>query len=99
LSFDVFSRHFLPTVSFLSTYDTHRALSSSQERLLEEKGLDKTSVDAIVIVGGGVRIPAIQQKIKDFMGMELAQNLNGTHTHIHTHTRIPTHTHTHTHTH
>jgi hypoxia up-regulated 1 len=47
------------------------------ERLLEEKGLDKTGIDAIVIVGGGVRIPAVQQKIKDFMGMELAQNLNG----------------------
>ena len=47
------------------------------ERVLTEANIPKSAVNAIAIVGGGVRIPAVQQKIKDFMGMELTQSLDG----------------------
>jgi molecular chaperone DnaK (HSP70) len=47
------------------------------ERVLTEAGMDKSDINAIAVVGGGLRIPAIQQKLKDFMGMELTQSLDG----------------------
>lgn len=47
------------------------------DRILTEQGLAKKDIDAIVLVGGGVRIPAIQQKLKEYMGMELTQSLDG----------------------
>lgn len=47
------------------------------ERLLEDSKMAKEDIDAIVIVGGAVRIPEVQARLKEFMGKELTQNLNG----------------------
>lgn len=48
------------------------------QAILEESGIDSSQLDAVIIIGGGVRIPAIQQSLKTFLKREkLDQNLNG----------------------
>ena len=48
------------------------------EQLLEETGKEPGEVHAVVIIGGGSRIPEIQERIKKVMGREeLNRNLNG----------------------
>lgn len=47
------------------------------DNVLQEQGMTTKDVHAIVLVGGGVRIPAIQHKLKEYMGMELTQSLDG----------------------
>ena len=48
------------------------------ETAMAESGVTMDQVDAVVIIGGGVRIPAVQAAIKSFVGKEhLTQSLNG----------------------
>jgi len=48
------------------------------QQALEAAGRTIDQVDAVVIIGGGVRIPAVQAKLKEFSQRDyLAQNLNG----------------------
>lgn len=45
---------------------------------MEQSGVSMDQIDAVVIIGGGVRIPAVQAAIKAFVAKEhLTQSLNG----------------------
>ena len=45
---------------------------------LERANLSIKDIDSLVIVGGSVRVPAVQALLRDFLGQEkLAQNVNG----------------------
>jgi len=46
------------------------------EETLKESELTKGDVDDIVLVGGQTRMPAIQERIKEFFGMEPEKNIN-----------------------
>lgn len=48
------------------------------QQALDEAGMTVDQLDAVVIIGGAVRIPAIQANIKTFVGKDhLTQSLNG----------------------
>ena len=46
------------------------------EKALKDAGLNKTDISKVLLVGGSTRIPLIQSKVKDFMGMEPSKSLN-----------------------
>lgn len=48
------------------------------QQVLDDSGLKLEEIDAVVIVGGSVRIPGVQARIKDFVKKDfLTQSLNG----------------------
>jgi len=73
-----FSCH-LTRETFLSlSHDLVARVTAPLASVMAAKGLKPADVDAVVIIGGGVRVPAVQQAITEFLeGKELAQNLNG----------------------
>merc|ERR1711988_1923754 len=47
------------------------------EKVLKDSGMDKKSVNDIVLVGGSTRIPKVQQLLQDFFnGKELNKSIN-----------------------
>lgn len=46
------------------------------DNALNDAGLTKDKIDRILLVGGSSRIPLVQQKLKDYMGMEPSKILN-----------------------
>ncbi|KIY52863.1 heat shock protein 70 [Fistulina hepatica ATCC 64428] len=46
------------------------------EQVLKEKGMSKSDIDEIVLVGGSTRIPKIQQMLKDYFGKEPSKGIN-----------------------
>ncbi len=46
------------------------------DNALNDAGLTKDMIDRILLVGGSSRIPLVQQKLKDYMGMEPSKILN-----------------------
>jgi L1 cell adhesion molecule like protein len=47
------------------------------ERVLTDAGVDKGTIDQIVLVGGSTRIPKVKRMLQDFFnGKELCQNIN-----------------------
>jgi hypoxia up-regulated 1 len=47
------------------------------EDVLAKSGLQKSDIDLIEIIGGGVRIPKVQDLIKNYMDKEVNMHLNG----------------------
>jgi hypoxia up-regulated 1 len=47
------------------------------KRVLDDKNFTPADIDAILIIGGGVRIPAIQSALKEFIKRDLGQGLDG----------------------
>lgn len=57
--------------------DLFRSTMDPVERVLVDSGLDKKSIDEIVLVGGSTRIPKIQQLLSNFFnGKELCKSVN-----------------------
>lgn len=52
------------------TGDLVEALLAPLRRLLDETGMSKTALDAVTLVGGGSRVPILQEKIKKFLRRE-----------------------------
>lgn len=46
------------------------------EKALKDSGKSKNDIDEIILVGGSTRIPAVQQRVKNFFGKEASKNLN-----------------------
>ncbi len=46
------------------------------EKALADAGLTKDDIDAVEMVGGTTRVPAVQARIQEFFGRELGQTLN-----------------------
>jgi len=58
--------------------DLIKRVSAPMEQALLDAGVSMEEVDAVIIIGGGVRVPAVQAAIKQFSGKEhLTQSLNG----------------------
>jgi hypoxia up-regulated 1 len=52
--------------------------AAPMQQALDESGMTLEQIDAVVIIGGGVRVPAVQHRIKSFVQKEhLTQSLNG----------------------
>lgn len=47
------------------------------EDVLKRAGMERSEIDLIEIVGGGVRIPKVQEQIKNYMGKDVSMHLNG----------------------
>ena len=47
------------------------------EEVLAKSGLQKSDIDLIEVIGGGVRIPKVQDLIKSYMDKEVNMHLNG----------------------
>ena len=43
---------------------------------LKDAGLDATSIDDVILVGGQTRMPMVQQKVADFFGKEARKDVN-----------------------
>ena len=57
--------------------DIFRKTLEPVESVLKDSGMDKASIDDIVLVGGSTRIPKIQQMLSSFFnGKELCKSLN-----------------------
>lgn len=57
--------------------DLFRSTIEPVEKVLIDSGLDKKSIDEIVLVGGSTRIPKIQQLLSNFFnGKELCKSIN-----------------------
>lgn len=57
--------------------DLFRSTMEPVQRVLRDAGMDKRSVDEIVLVGGSTRIPKIQQLLSNFFhGKELCKSIN-----------------------
>lgn len=46
------------------------------EKALKDAGLKSSDIDAVVLVGGMTRMPAVQKKVKDIFGKEPMQGVN-----------------------
>lgn len=46
------------------------------ENALHDAGLSKTDINMVLLVGGSTRIPAVADKVRQFMGKEPSRNLN-----------------------
>ena len=46
------------------------------ETALKDAGLDATSIDDVILVGGQTRMPMVQQKVADFFGKEARKDVN-----------------------
>lgn len=47
------------------------------EDVLAKANMEKSEIDLIEIIGGGVRIPRVQEQIKNYMGKDVSMHLNG----------------------
>merc|ERR1711957_695906 len=47
------------------------------EDVLKKAGMEKSEIDLIEVIGGGSRIPKVQEQIKNYMGKEVSMHLNG----------------------
>ncbi|KAK2976860.1 hypothetical protein RJ640_009311 [Escallonia rubra] len=57
--------------------DLFRECMEPVEKCLKDAKMDKSSVDDVVLVGGSIRIPKVQQLLQDFFnGKELYKNIN-----------------------
>ena len=57
--------------------DLFRNCMGPVEKVLKDAGMDKASIDEVVLVGGSTRIPKVQQLISDyFNGKELCKSIN-----------------------
>ncbi len=57
--------------------DLFRSTMNPVDQVLKDSGMDKKSVDEIVLVGGSTRIPKIQQLLSSFFnGKELCKSIN-----------------------
>jgi len=45
-------------------------------KALQNAGLSASDIDEVILVGGSTRIPAIQEKVKDFFGKEPSKGVN-----------------------
>jgi molecular chaperone DnaK len=43
---------------------------------LKDSGLEKSEIDEVILVGGSIRIPAIQEKVKQIFGKEPSKGVN-----------------------
>lgn len=46
------------------------------EKALTQAGITKEEIDAVEIIGGTSRVPAVKERIKSFFGKELSTTLN-----------------------
>ncbi len=46
------------------------------KKAIEDAGLTTSQIDNIILVGGSTRIPAVQQRVKEFFGKEPSRNVN-----------------------
>jgi molecular chaperone HscA len=46
------------------------------ENALRDAGLTRDKIDAVVMVGGSTRVPLVQQRVQEFFGRELFNDLN-----------------------
>lgn len=58
------------------TYDLVDRTVAPVENALHDAGLTKSQINMVLLVGGSTRIPAVQEKVKNLMGMEPSRNLN-----------------------
>lgn len=60
------------------TADLIERAANPIQQVIDDTGVTLDQIDAVVIIGGSVRIPAVQASIKAFVGKEhLTQSLNG----------------------
>ena len=52
------------------TVDLVEALLVPVRRVLDETGMTKSMLDAVTLVGGGSRVPIIQEKVKKLLKRE-----------------------------
>ncbi|OUR93715.1 molecular chaperone DnaK [Halobacteriovorax marinus] len=43
---------------------------------LDDSGLDKNEIDEVILVGGSIRIPAVQDRVKEIFGIEPSKGVN-----------------------
>jgi molecular chaperone DnaK len=51
-------------------------LSLPCETCIKDSGLDKNEIHEVILVGGSIRIPAIQEKVKQIFGKEASKGVN-----------------------
>jgi molecular chaperone DnaK len=51
-------------------------LSVPCETCIKDSGLDKNEIHEVILVGGSIRIPAIQEKVKQIFGKEASKGVN-----------------------
>lgn len=58
------------------TQDLVDRTTTPVENALHDAGLSKSDIGMVLLVGGSTRIPAVQDKVRQIMGMEPSRNLN-----------------------
>lgn len=58
------------------TYDLIDRTVLPVENALHDAGLSKSEINMVLLVGGSTRIPAVQEKVRNLMGMEPSRSLN-----------------------
>ncbi len=58
------------------TADLVEATAGPVRQAMEDAGLQKGSVDQVILVGGSTRIPAVQEKVKELVGKEPHKGIN-----------------------
>jgi hypoxia up-regulated 1 len=57
--------------------DLIQRLEKPIENVLASSGLDKKSMQTLILVGGGIRVPAVQAKLEQLIGSDkLAKHVN-----------------------
>ncbi|MDA3880448.1 MAG: molecular chaperone DnaK [Prolixibacteraceae bacterium] len=46
------------------------------KRAMKNAGVNNSDIDEVILVGGSTRIPAVQQKVKEFFGKEASKGVN-----------------------
>eukprot|EP00457_Paulinella_chromatophora_P000390 gb/GEZN01000390.1/.p1 GENE.gb/GEZN01000390.1/~~gb/GEZN01000390.1/.p1 ORF type:complete len:930 (-),score=242.96 gb/GEZN01000390.1/:1683-4472(-) len=58
------------------TQDLLDRVTAPLDKVLKEGGVKVEDLDALVIVGGGTRVPAVKKLLRTYYGKDLAENIN-----------------------
>ncbi|MBT3584246.1 MAG: molecular chaperone DnaK [Halobacteriovoraceae bacterium] len=56
--------------------DMLNRVSAPCETCISDSGLDKNEIDEVILVGGSIRIPLVQEKVKQIFGKEPSKGVN-----------------------